>query len=185
MGPLQLIAPCGYLVVNLYPRSPDDRYRLRFLRNDVPVYQAAIIPAYYIWPNKFQNARSLIFCAAELNLLHLQANDEVASLRDKKLVLWDEVTVLSRVEPNDYYDKILKSEKYPGIEWPYIKNNNGHSESPINNRLYGLFMSAGLVGTSSPFGGVGYEYDIKVLLANILDCSRKSDFTVVYLYLAR
>uniref|UniRef100_A0A914X1T7 Phytanoyl-CoA hydroxylase-interacting protein-like C-terminal domain-containing protein n=1 Tax=Plectus sambesii TaxID=2011161 RepID=A0A914X1T7_9BILA len=85
------------------------------------------------------------------------------------LVFWKKAIVLSRVEPKEDYDKILNNDKHPGIEQPYIKNSNGHSWSLINGQIHGLFMSAGSVGSSSPFGDVCYEYKIKDLLKNIFD----------------
>lgn len=81
------------------------------------------------------------FNRAELYQLFVQTCNFTGDLRIQNKIVWEEVNVLSRVEPDYYYEHIINN--YRGIEPPYIKNNNGHSKSPINGQIFGLFMTPG------------------------------------------
>uniref|UniRef100_A0A914WKL7 Uncharacterized protein n=1 Tax=Plectus sambesii TaxID=2011161 RepID=A0A914WKL7_9BILA len=125
----KLNAPIAVRAINLYQPSVADKYCHPSLRNQqTSFYQATALSA---------------FGSAELYQLHTQASSHIVQLLNQKRVDWNEETVLSRVEPYAYYNAILNHSQHPGIEWPYIKNSNGHAESPINRKIYGLFMGAG------------------------------------------
>lgn len=61
---------------------------------------------------------------------------------------------LYRVKPQVYFDDIIVRRN--GLMQKYIKDDNGHSASPINGELRGLFFSGRLIGenfpSKSPFG---------------------------------
>ncbi|CAD5205548.1 unnamed protein product [Bursaphelenchus okinawaensis] len=65
-------------------------------------------------------------------------------------------TELYRCKPRHYFDEIIMNRNR--IMEKYIKDDNGHSASPINGKLRGLFFSAekvdGKLPNSSPFGDV-------------------------------
>ncbi|KAI1733131.1 phytanoyl-CoA hydroxylase-interacting protein-like [Ditylenchus destructor] len=98
--------------------------------------------------------------------------EEINKLMDKALILvattpMQPFTFLYRCKPRIYWDHIRDFRN--GKVEKYIKDNGGHSASPINGQIYGLFffartMADGSLPLTSPFGDIRIRLKAPILL---------------------